>query len=181
MHITRDGNVVSWNYGSTVVSIELANVYYARYFQQKGYVILKTRRTVTDISYFYYGIDGTLFLEYHLETSIIKWLYNLEFLTLEVSDLKNVEVNQEKRLLYIIYGEGDKKFLKVIDLEGNEKLVAKSPAGFEMKYFSDIENNGIKVVCEATTEENIDSFGRYQFNFLLDLETGQWEKLGLAY
>lgn len=119
MHITRDKNIVSWNYDGKVVSIELANVYYARYFQQKGYVILKSRSKITDVSYFYYDVDGSLFLEYHLEKGIIKWLSHLECLTLEVMDLKNVEIDHEKSLLYIIYGEDDKKILKVLDVEGH--------------------------------------------------------------
>ena len=50
-----------------------------------------------------------------------------------------------------------------------------------MVYVTDVLSNQIKVVCDAVIEENRDFYGRDRFHFLLDLDTGKWTKLGLAY
>ena len=71
--------------------------------------------------------------------------------------------------------------MKAFDLNGNLLHLFTSPKGYTILYVTDIEEHAAKVVCDATIEENVDPYGRDRFNFSLDLTTGNWQKLGLAY
>lgn len=71
--------------------------------------------------------------------------------------------------------------MKAFDLNGNLLHLFTSPKGYTILYVTDIEEHSAKVVCDATIEENVDPYGRDRFNFSLDLTTGNWQKLGLAY
>lgn len=71
--------------------------------------------------------------------------------------------------------------MKIFDLDGNLLYSFTSPEGYTMMYVTEIDEKYAKVVCDATIEENVDPYGRDRFNFTLDLQTGQWDKVGLAY
>lgn len=180
MQIIRENDIISWTNNNDKVSIELKNVYYARYFSTKNIIIAKTRTKIKDISYYYYTIDGTLFLEYHLETGDIKWQTNHQLHGFKIKNLISVEPNRNNNLLCMISGKNSRK-ITILTSDGNKLVDKPSPLGYKLVYISDVEINKVKVVCDATIEENVDPYGRDRFNFSLDLTTGIWEKLGLAY
>ncbi|WP_447448669.1 hypothetical protein [Streptococcus dentiloxodontae] len=44
-----------------------------------------------------------------------------------------------------------------------------------------IDNENLRVACEAIDRENYDSYGRSRFHFALDLKDQNWVKDSLAY
>ena len=180
MRIIRENNVISWNDNNNKISIELKDVYYARYFPNKDVIIAKTRTKIKDISYYYYTIDGVLILEYHLETGDIKWQTNNQLYNIKVNNLVSVELDKNNNLLCVISGKNSRK-ITILTSDGNKLFDKSSPLGYKLVYISEVEINKVSVVCDATIEENVDPYGRDRFNFSLDLTTGNWQKLGFAY
>ena len=149
---------VKWENNGETIEIHIENIIFADFDKDKNVIFIGVGKNFIASDFYYYSIDGVLILQYHESTDIISWGYNKKH-EIEIPNKESVSFYPNQKLIYQV----------------------KSPEGYTMVYVTDVLSDQIKVVCDVVIEENRDSYGRDCFHFLLDLDTGKWTKLGLAY
>ena len=184
MEIKIIDNIVKWEYNEKSVEIKIDNVIWSRFRKDKDMIFIKTGKNFIANAYYYYSLSGEPLMKYDLETGEVTWYHNGEH-QLALPYTETVGFYPEHHLLLIIYRTAEERnaitAMKIFDLDGNLLYSFTSPEGYTMMYVTEIDEKYAKVVCDATIEENVDPYGRDRFNFTLDLQTGQWDKVGLAY
>lgn len=184
MKVKYNSTNVSWIYDGNSIEVALDKILHASYRENKNIVIVETGIGFIEECIYYYSVQGELLAQQNLETGEIVWGRNSEH-QLSLPYTETVGFYPEDNLILVIYRTSEEKIavtaLKVYDLEGNHVNTVESPEGYTMVYITGVDGNIAKIVCDATIVENIDPYGRDRFNFSLDLSSGEWFKIGLAY
>lgn len=184
MRVKYTDKSVKWENNGEAIEIHIENIIFADFDKDKNVIFIGVGKNFTASDFYYYSIDGALIFQYYDSTDIISWGYNQKY-EIEIPYKETVSFYPNQKLILVIYRISSKQTsvteIKIFDLYGNLIYQAKSPEGYTMAYVTDVLNNQIKLVCDAVIEENRDSYGRDRFHFLLNLDTGKWTKLGLAY
>lgn len=184
MRVKYTDQSVKWENNGETIEIHIENIIFADFDKDKNVIFIGVGKNFIASDFYYYSIDGLLILQYHESTDIISWGYNKKH-EIEIPNKESVSFYPNQKLILVIYRISSEQTsvteMKILDLYGNLIYQVKSPEGYNMIYVTDVLSNQIKVVCDAVIEENRDSYGRDCFHFLLDLDTGKWTKLGLAY
>ena len=184
MKVIYDEISVKWEYCGKNIQVTLDKILHASFRKSKNTIVIETGEGFIEECLYYYSLDGEFLLKNNLETGEVTWYHNGEH-QLALPYTETVGFYPEHHLLLIIYRTAEERnaitAMKIFDLDGNLLYSFTSPEGYTMMYVTEIDEKYAKVVCDATIEENVDPYGRDRFNFTLDLQTGQWDKVGLAY
>lgn len=169
---------VSWIFDKKEIIIFAADVFFAAENKELNLVTIYTGKNFIEKKVLFYNFDGSLGLCYDLESSTIDWGVGGNSRHLCVKYMKQVGFFPQKERIFIVTGYNEQE-LHGYTLDGRRLFVANSPSGFEMKYFT-IVNDRVTVVCDGN-KENEDKYGRFRYNFYIDINNGKLTKGNIAY
>ena len=184
MKIDYSEKMLTWEWGSTEIKIELSDIIHAEFNKDENMVIVYSGENFITQTIVYYNLEGKLLGQQNIVEGTFEWTYNGQH-QIGFHHLHHLCFNpKNKRIFSIIRSSIDfdePSELEVYNLEGEKIYQIESPAGFTMLYISEISKEKLRIVCEALKEDCFDEFGRSDFYFNLDLETRKWVKDGVAY
>lgn len=172
-------NSVSWNFDDKEIVISADNVFFAAENKMLNFVKIDTGRNFVEKKVFFYNYDGLLKLCYDLELGTVEWIWGGINRYLCVTNLDQVGFFPQKGRLFIVANNGKKQELHGYTLEGKLLFTTSCPSGYQMKYFT-IADKKIIIVCDGN-KENEDEYGRFRYNFYLDIDNGEFTKGNIAY
>lgn len=127
--------------------------------------------------YQYVNFEGKLLLSYCIATETIT-IFKPEQKTIKLPLMQDLALYNNQRFLVLV-GEGNKSRLREYNFQGDLLKEHLPPAGYSLYRFGEIRSQ-INVVCQGNGHTQ-DKFGRDDWNFTLDLETGEWKRRSLTY
>lgn len=184
MKVSYDKDVVKWEYDGKNFEVKLDKILHAGFRESKNMIVIETGEGFVDEWLYYYTLAGIFLAKQNFETGEFIWSYHGEH-QLAIPNTETVGFFPEQDLISVIYRTTEERSavtaMKVFDLAGNLTHVFASPAGYTMLYITSISGGKARIACEAVDKANYDAYGRSRFHFLLDLQTKEWTKDGLAY
>ena len=171
-------NSVSWSFNDEEIIIRLNNVFFAAENRMLNLVKIDTGKNFIEKKCFFYNYDGSLKLCYDLELGSIEWNEGGINRYLCITNLDQVGFFPQKGRILIITND-NKQELRGYTLEGKLLFSTGGPLGFHMKFFT-MEHEKVIVTCDGD-KKNEDTYGRFRYNFYVDLDSGEFVKGGLAY
>ncbi|HOJ78581.1 MAG TPA: hypothetical protein PLZ08_10885 [Bacillota bacterium] len=127
--------------------------------------------------YQYVNFEGKLLLSYCIATETVT-VFNPGPKIIKIPSIQDLAIYNNQRFLVLV-GEGDDSRLREYNFQGDLLKEYLSPAGYTFYRLGEIGPE-INVVCQGNKLTQ-DKFGRNDWNFTLDLETGEWKRQSLAY
>lgn len=169
-------NIVSWTFEDQNIQLEINDVFFA--VENSNLVKIDSGKNYIENNVYYYEPDGSLKLHYNLKDGIVEWYHQNSKKQVSFRHIENVGFFPNKQQLFIIYNDTEQK-LKGFTLDGKCIFEAGSPKDFKMLYLSETEESPI-VVC-AGKDNYTDEFGRFTYNFYIDIDNGNLTMGCLAY
>lgn len=165
--INKNDKIVEWNVGEKIIKIHNQYVLYA-FKHGKNMLMIKEKYETSENGFSTYDKEGNLIFSY-------KYLDNyIKFKNKDISPINgaiiSVDYEEEKGKL-VILKESDKVRAIVIYDENTDVLKEiNSPRDY---IFVSLKNNAgnVMVVAQGTNDLTKDSFGRNDWNFVIDFET----------
>ena len=184
MKIDYSEQMLTWEWGSTEIKIELPDIIHAEFNKDENMVIVYCGENFISKTIFYYSLEGKLLGQQNIAEGTFEWTYNGQH-QIGFHHLHHLRFNPKNQRIFSIFRTSsdfdEPSELEVYNLEGEKIYQIESPAGYTMLYISEISKEKLRIVCEALKEDCFDKFGRSDFYFNLDLETRKWVKDGIAY
>lgn len=127
--------------------------------------------------YQYVSLEGKLLLSYCIDTETIT-IFEPNRKIIKVPLIQDLSISNNGRF-FVLVGEGVDSRIKEYNFQGEIIKEFLPPRGYSIYRLSGI-SSVLHVVCIGN-EHTQDKYGRNDWNFTLDLETGEWKKQSLAY
>lgn len=173
-----DSGSVDWIFDNKEIKLGIEDAFYASENKEIKLVKIDSGKNFIENKVYYYNFDGDLELAYDLELGIIEWVFQGEKKQLFIKNIKQVGFFPQEQRLFVICGFSNQELLGYT-IEGNSIFKVDSPPEFRMMYFIKIKDE-IAIVCDGNKKHE-DKYGRYRYNFVIDINTGQLRKGSLAY
>ena len=184
MKIDYSEQMLTWEWESSEIKIELPDIIHAEYHKDENIVIVYSGENFVSEIIFYFSLEGKLLGRQNLLEGTLDWNHNGKHQVI-FHHLHCLRFNPNNQRIFSIFRSSSDfdvpSELEVYNLEGEIIDQIESPAGFTMLYISEISKEKLRIVCEALKEDCFDKSGRSDFYFNLDLETRKWVKDGFAY
>ena len=184
MKIDYSEQMLTWEWDSNEIKIELPEIIHAEYHKDENMVMVYSGENFVSKIIFYFSLEGKLLGKQNLLEGTLDWNHNGKH-QIGFHHLHHLRFSPKYQRIFSIFRSSSDfdvpSELEVYNLEGERIDQIESPAGFTMLYISEISKEKLRIVCEALKEDCFDSFGRSDFYFNVDLETRKWIKDGIAY
>ena len=184
MKIDYSEQMLTWEWDSNEIKIELPEIIHAEYHKDENMVMVYSGENFINKIIFYFSLEGKLLGQQNLLEGTLDWNHNGKHQVI-FQHLHHLRFSTKYQRIFSIFRSSSDfdvpSELEVYNLEGERIDQIESLAGFTMLYISEISKEKLRIVCEALKEDCFDSFGRSDFYFNVDLETRKWIKDGVAY
>ena len=184
MKIDYSEQMLTWEWDSNEIKIELPEIIHAEYNKDENMVMVYSGENFINKIIFYFSLEGKLLGQQNLLEGTLDWNHNGKHQVI-FQYLHHLRFSPKYQRIFSIFCSSNDfdlpSELEVYNLEGDKIDQIESPAGFTMLYIYEISKEKLRIVCEALNEDCFDKFGRSDFYFNLDLETRKWIKDGVAY
>ena len=164
--VNKNEKIIEWNVGEKIISIHNEHVLYA-FKHGKNLLMVKEKYESSESGFSTYDKDGNLVFSY-------KYLGNsLTFKKEDIDSINGVIISadyeEEKRKLVVLKELEEIRSLLVYDERGDFIAEIMSPRGYT---FVSLKNNvgNIMVVVQGENDITRDSFGRNDWNFIIDFD-----------
>lgn len=171
-------NKVFWIFGNERITIEIEDAFFISERKEMQLIEIEAGKNFIRNRVFYFNFAGELVLYYDLKLGTIEWTFQGNVKKITVKNVKQVGFFPQEQRIFIICSCGKQELLGY-DIEGKNLFKVDNPSEFEMLYFAELRDN-IMVVCEGNKNQE-DQYGRFRYNFYMDINTGKLTKGGLAY
>ena len=184
MKIDYSEQMLTWEWDSNEIKIELPEIIHAEYNKDENMVMVYSGENFINKIIFYFSLEGKLLGQQNLLEGTLDWNHNGKHQVI-FQYLHHLRFSPKYQRIFSIFCSSNDfdlpSELEVYNLEGDKIDQIESPAGFTMLYISEISKEKLRIVCEALNEDCFDKFGRSDFYFNVDLEIRKWIKDGVAY
>lgn len=164
--VNKSDKIVEWNIGEKTIRIHNQNVLYA-YKHGKNMLMIKEKYETSESGFSTYDKEGKLVFSY-------KYLGNhINFRDKDISGFDGVIVaadyEEEKKKLVILKESDEMRSILLYDDNADILTEINSPRGY---IFVSLKNNAgnIMVVAQGTDDLTRDSFGRNDWNLVINFE-----------
>lgn len=177
-NLTINQGFINWKYNQSEIVLEIVEAFCATEEDNLNLIRVVAGENYVATKVYYYSYSGVLKLFCDMKLGIIEWGND--------GKTKKVNIHGIQEVLYsplfkriLILCDGGKSELIGYNLEGDLLFKVNQPEGFKLLYFT-WSNENVWVVCDGD-KKNEDQYGRYRYNFRLDLNKGNLFKESLAY
>lgn len=171
-------NKVFWIFGNKRMAIEIEDAFFVSERKETQLIEIEAGKNFIRNRVFYFSFAGEPVLNYDLELGTVEWSFQGNIKKITVKNVKQVGFFPQELRIFIICSCGKQELLGY-DIEGKYLFKVNSPSEFEMLYFAKLSDK-IIVVCDGNKNQE-DQYGRFRYNFFMDINTGKLTKGGLAY
>lgn len=171
-------NKVFWIFGNERITIEIEDAFFVSERKEIQLIEIEAGKNFIRNRVFYFNFAGELVLYYDLDLGSVEWSFQGNTKKITAKNVKQVGFFPQERRIFIICSCGKQELLGY-DIEGKNLFKVDNPSEFEMLYFAKLRDN-IMVVCDGNKNQE-DQYGRFRYNFYMDINTGKLTKGGLAY
>lgn len=164
--VNKNEKTIEWNVGEKKIIIQNKHVLYA-FEHGKNLLMVKEKYELSESGFSTYDKDGNLVFSY-------KYLGNsFTFRGVNITGINgviiSVDYEEEKRKLVVLKELEEKRSLLIYNEKGDFIAEIISPRGYT---FVSLKNNmgNIMVVAQGTSDTTRDSFGRNDWNFVIDFD-----------
>ena len=179
MNIDYSEQVITWEWDSSEIKIELPDIIHAEFNTDENMVMVYSGENFINKIIFYFSLEGKLLGQQNLLEGTLDWNHNGKH-QISFHHLHYLRFSPKYQRIFSIFRSSSDfdvpSELEVYNLEGEKIDQIESPAGFTMLYISEISKKKLRIVCETLKEDSFDKFGRSDFYFNLELETRKWVK-----
>lgn len=176
--IKIESNKVLWTFENRTITLELEDVFWASERKETHFIEIETGKNFKQKKVYFFNYAGEQILYYDLDAGTVEWSLQENRKKITVENMNQVGFFPQEKRIFIISSCGNQELLGY-DTNGNYLFKVKNPSGFKMLYFS-ILRHDIIVVCDGE-ENQEDKYGRFRYNFFIDINTGKLTKGGVAY
>lgn len=176
VRVNKSEKKIEWNVGRRTITIHNAYVLYA-FKHGKNLIMVKEKYESSESGFSIYDKCGNLVVSY-------KYLGDsLTFREVNIADIKgtiiSADYEEEKRVVIILKELEETRSLLIYDEQGDFIAEIVSPQGYR---FVSLKNNdgNIMVVAQGTSDMTRDSFGRNDWNFVIDFENFYVQKKSIT-
>ena len=169
---------VNWNFNNKEISIEIENAFFASEIKETNLIKIDCGKNFIESKVYYYNFEGNLELSYNLYTFTIEWFFRDVKKRLVIANINQVEFFLQYKRFFVLSGSEEQKIYGY-RIDGKQLFEVNAPEGFKMLYFTRIKEQ-VVIVCDGDKEQK-DAFGRYRYNFFLNIDSGKLTKGDLAY
>lgn len=176
VYVNKNEKKVEWNVGEKIVTIYNEHVLYA-FKHGKNMLMIKEKHNASGNGFSTYDTEGNLIFSYkYLDNHIT---YREVDIVRINGTIISAEYEEEKRKLVILKETEEIRSLLVYDEHGDFISEIASPRGYT---FVSLKNNAgnIMVVAQGTDDMTRDSFGRNDWNFIIDFENFYVERKSIT-
>lgn len=176
VRVNKNEKRIEWNVGNRTISIYNDHVLYV-FRHGKSLLMVKEKYEPSESGFSIYDKCGNLVISY-------KYLGDsLTFGKVNITDIKgaiiSVDYEEEKRMLVILKELEEIRSLLIYDEQGNFIAEIVSPQGYTFVSLKNSAGN-IMVVAQGTNDMTRDSFGRNDWNFVIDFENFYVQKKSIT-
>lgn len=176
VRVNKNEKKIEWNVGSRTITIHNAHVLYA-FKHGKNLLMVKEKYESSESGFSIYDKCGNLVVSY-------KYLGDsLTFREVNIADIKGAiiyaDYEEEKRMVIILKELEETRSLLIYDEQGDFIAEIVSPQGYTFVSLKNSDGN-IMVVAQGTSDMTRDSFGRNDWNFVIDFENFYVQKKSIT-
>ncbi|ULT57362.1 hypothetical protein L1999_01745 [Neobacillus drentensis] len=176
--LTWDQNKISW-YFEHEINKSIDNIILAMAKKDKEIIYVEAGPNFITEKVYSFLYNGDLLFSYDKTLGVIEWNHNGKVQKKAIGNLKQASYYPNEKRILVLINKKSQDIVIGLDIHGDVVFEIKSPAGYSMEYFTEINDSPV-VVCEGD-ENHVDSFGRGRVNFFIDLTNAKLEKGNLAY
>lgn len=165
---------VSWTHNGKQYKREFENIIFAIDNQIEQNIRITIGESFVPEKVLELDYNGNFIYEYETVGKFV-WHHNKEVKTLMLDGITTAYFPMNLDKFYIISNEE----LIIFDKDGTQICTILPNDGYRLDYFQ-MDNGEITVVCQAISQETIDTFSRDQFKFRILESKCMLEKMGLA-
>lgn len=176
VRVNKNEKKIEWNVGEKIIVIHNKHVLYA-FEHGKNLLMVKEKYESSESGFSIYNKDGNLVFSY-------KYLGNsLTFREVDIASINgaiiSADYEEEKRKLVVLKELEGIRSLLIYDEKGEFIAEIMSPRGY---VFVSLKNNAgnIMVVAQGQNDMTRDSFGRNDWNFVIDFDNFYVEKKSIT-
>lgn len=171
------GNV-NWIFNSIDINLEIKDAFFASEIEELQLIKIDSGKNFIENKVFYYNPNGDLELCYDLEVGIIEWFFQGDKKRLNIKNMKQVGFFPQKQRIFVLCNCKQQE-LQGYAIDGSSLFKVNNPPKFQMRYFVKTKD-GIAVACDGDKDQE-DEYGRFRYNFLIDINNGTLTKGSIAY
>lgn len=164
--IKKNEKIVKWNVGERIITIYNEHMLYA-FKHGKNMLMIKEKYKMLGTGFSAYDIEGNLIFSYSYlgDNATFGKVGSIKI----NGKIISVDYEEEKRKLIILKDIEEKRSLLIYDENGDYLSEIISPQGYT---FVSLKNNdgNIMVVAQGRNDITRDSFGRNDWNFVIDFD-----------
>ncbi len=166
VRVNKNDKIVEWNVGEKIIKIHNQYVLYA-FKHGKNMLMIKEKSEISESGFSTYDKEGNLVFSY-------KYLENyINFRDKEISEINGAIVSadyeEEKGKLVILKESNEIRSILIYNDNADILAEINSPRGYVFVSLKNIAGN-IMVVAQGTNDLTRDSFGRNDWNFVIDFD-----------
>ncbi len=169
---------VKWQFEEKEIDITIEKAYFSSKDRTANLIRIEAGESFNTEKVYYYTYEGELLALYDLVCGIIKWKNQDKEIIITIEKLKQVGYFPNEHRIMVLCGDKQQE-LRGYSIEGKQLFSKIFLENFKMLYFTKI-NDAIAVVCDCD-EKEADEYGRFRYNYIVNVNTGELEKYGLAY
>lgn len=171
------GNI-NWDFNNRNINLIIEDAFFASQNEELKMIKIDAGKNFIEKKVFYYDYNGNLELYYDLELGMIEWIFQGVKHNLIVNNMEQVGFFPQKQRILILCS-CEKQELQGYSMMGELLFKVSNPSGFKMRYFAKMKDE-IAVVCDGNKNYE-DEYGRFRYNFRLNINNGNLIKGELAY
>lgn len=176
MNIEYNNSKVEWFYEGKKIEYSTSGIEYA---VRNDSTIFIEEYTEGTFRYEYLDFTGQLIISYSADSEDIT-IVNKEDkkVTINIPSLKDVSVGNNKNIYLLVQDTLNSKIM-LYTYKGEKIREYIPPKGYICYRFGNIDNE-LNIICQGNDSKK-DQYGRNDWNFTIDKETGEWSLKSLAY
>lgn len=172
------GNIF-WTFNDKDIHLKLENAFFASKIEDERMIKIEAGKNFVASTVVYYSFNGEMLFKYDLNYGIVEWIFQGIKKYITMKNIEGVCFLPQKQRILILCNEAEKQVILGYTMEGKSLFKVSSPVDFKMCYFVKKQDE-VMVVCDGNNNYT-DAYGRFQYNFCLNTDTGILRKEGLAY
>lgn len=174
--VNKNEKTIEWNVGNRTIIIYNEYVLYA-FKHGKNFLMVKEKYESSGSGFSIYEESGNLVLSYkYLGDSLIFREVNIDDIN---GTIISADYEEEKRKVVILKELEGTRSLLVYDEQGDFMAEMASPPGYIFVSLKNSDGN-IMVVAQGTSDMTRDSFGRNDWNFIINFENYYVQKKSIT-
>ncbi|NLI59358.1 MAG: hypothetical protein GX387_12750 [Clostridium sp.] len=165
---------VTWNYNGRNIKYSKEGIEFAS--EDNNLIYIEVYHDGI-YEYQYVNFEGKLLFSYCIDTETVT-IFEPDHRIIKIPSMQDLSLSNNQSF-FVLVGEGNDSRLREYNFQGEMVKEYLPPTGYSFYRIVEI-NPVIEVVCQGN-EQFKDKFGRNDWNFTLDAETGEWKRSSLAY